>query len=208
MSVLFNMLSRLAWRRKWQPTPVFLPGESQGQRSLVGCCPWGHKESDAAARTHFLFLYSTPPCHSNYNSSFSSLLRSLHWIPNYYLSLCAQSCLTLCGPMDGSSPSSSVHGILQARALEWVAISFSRGFSQSRDWTCVSCLSCIGRWVLYWLHPLEALIMAPKNDLYCLLCLSDLSAGPGHGQLQALWGLGPPYSSLHSDDLTCYFFDQ
>ena len=33
-------------RRKWQPTPVFLPGESHGQRSLVGCCPWGRKESD------------------------------------------------------------------------------------------------------------------------------------------------------------------
>src|SRR5574337_667998 len=34
------------WRRKWQPTPVFLPGESQGQRSLVGCCLWGRTESD------------------------------------------------------------------------------------------------------------------------------------------------------------------
>ena len=34
------------WRRKWQPTPVFLPGESQGQRSLVGCRLWGHTESD------------------------------------------------------------------------------------------------------------------------------------------------------------------
>ena len=34
------------WRREWQPTPVFLPGESQGQRSLVGCSPWGGKESD------------------------------------------------------------------------------------------------------------------------------------------------------------------
>ena len=34
------------WRRKWQPTPVFLPGESHGQRSLVGCCPWGRTESD------------------------------------------------------------------------------------------------------------------------------------------------------------------
>ena len=32
-------------RRKWQPTPVFLPGESCGQGSLVGCCPWGHAES-------------------------------------------------------------------------------------------------------------------------------------------------------------------
>ena len=34
------------WRRKWQPTPVFLPGESQGQRSLVGCHLWGRTESD------------------------------------------------------------------------------------------------------------------------------------------------------------------
>ena len=34
------------WRRKWQPTPVFFPGESQGQGSLVGCCPWGRTESD------------------------------------------------------------------------------------------------------------------------------------------------------------------
>ena len=34
------------WRRKWQPTPIFLPGESQGQGSLVGCRLWGHTESD------------------------------------------------------------------------------------------------------------------------------------------------------------------
>ena len=34
------------WRRKWQPAPVFLPGKSRGQRSLVGYSPWGHKELD------------------------------------------------------------------------------------------------------------------------------------------------------------------
>ena len=39
------------WRRKWQPTPVFLPGESQGRRSLVGCCLWGHTESDMTEAT-------------------------------------------------------------------------------------------------------------------------------------------------------------
>ena len=39
------------WRRKWQPTPVFLPGESQGQRSLVGCRLWGHAESDTTEVT-------------------------------------------------------------------------------------------------------------------------------------------------------------
>ena len=49
--------------------------------------------------------------------------------------LVAQSCLTLCNPMNYSLPASSVHGILQARILEWVAIPFSRGSSQSRDQT-------------------------------------------------------------------------
>ena len=52
-----------------------------------------------------------------------------------------QSCLTLCDPMDCSQPGSSVHGILQARILEWVAISFSRGSSQPRGWTQVSCIA-------------------------------------------------------------------
>ena len=51
-----------------------------------------------------------------------------------------QSCPTLCDPMDCSLPGSSLHGILQARVLEWVAISFSRGSSQSRDRTWVSCI--------------------------------------------------------------------
>ena len=39
-------LAKIPWRRAWQPTPVFLPGESHGQRSLVGYSPWGRKESD------------------------------------------------------------------------------------------------------------------------------------------------------------------
>jgi len=56
---------------------------------------------------------------------------------------------TLCDPMDCSPPGSSVHGILQARILEWVAISSSRGSSQPRDWTWVSCVSCTGRQILY-----------------------------------------------------------
>ena len=41
----------ISWRRKWQPTPVFLPGESHGQRSLVGCCPWGCTESNTIEAT-------------------------------------------------------------------------------------------------------------------------------------------------------------
>ena len=57
----------------------------------------------------------------------------------------AQSCPTLCDPMDHSLPGSSVHGIPQARILEWVAISSSRGSSWPRDRTQVSCGLCFGR---------------------------------------------------------------
>ena len=50
-----------------------------------------------------------------------------------------QSCPTLCDPVDCSPPGASVHGILQARILEWAAMSSSRGSSRPRDRTCVSC---------------------------------------------------------------------
>ena len=63
--------------------------------------------------------------------------------------MCPQSCLTLCNPMDCNPPGSSVYGIFQARILEWVAISYSVGSSQPRDQTHVSCVSCIGRQILY-----------------------------------------------------------
>ena len=62
--------------------------------------------------------------------------------------LVAQSCPTLCDPMDCSPPGSSVHGILQARILEWVAMPSSRGSSQARDRTRVSCLA--GRFLTIW----------------------------------------------------------
>ena len=114
-----SLFTFMHWRRKWQPTPVFLPGESQGQRILVGCHLWGltvrHNWSYLAAAAAKLFQLS----------------------------------LTLCDPMDCSPPGSSVHGILQVRILEWVAISPSRGSSWARDRTWVSDVSCIGRWVLY-----------------------------------------------------------
>ena len=77
-----------------------------------------------------------------------------HWatweVPFWYESEgeVAQSCLTLCNPMDCSLPGSSVHGIFQTRILEWVAISFFRRSSQPRDQTQVSCIA--GRFLYHW----------------------------------------------------------
>ena len=60
-----------------------------------------------------------------------------------------QSCPTLGDPMNCSLPGSSVHGIPQARILQWVALPSSKGSSQLRDQTHLSCVSCTGEWVLY-----------------------------------------------------------
>ena len=48
---LLSLFTLMHWRRTWQPTPVFFPGESQGQRSQVGCCLWGRTGSDTTEAT-------------------------------------------------------------------------------------------------------------------------------------------------------------
>ena len=88
-----SLFTFMHWRRQWQPTPVFLPGESQGRGSLVGSL---HDWSDLAA----------------------------------------------------AAADSTVHGIFQARILDWVAFPFSRGFSQPRDRTQVFCIA--GRFFTSW----------------------------------------------------------
>ena len=103
---------------------------------------------------------------SNYNISVglfldcSVLLTDMAFLGQYcivlitiilYVCMCVlvtQSCLTLCDPTDCSLPGFSVHGILQAAILEWIAIPFSRGTSQPRDRTLVSCIT--GRFFTIW----------------------------------------------------------
>ena len=60
-----SLFTFMHWRRKWQPTPVFLPGESQGQGSLVGCCLWDCTESDTteATATYHILIRSSPAGH-------------------------------------------------------------------------------------------------------------------------------------------------
>ena len=86
----------------------------------------------------------------NYNSRSSILYVAENVI--FQLCLCVlplQLYLTLCDPMNYGPPGSSVHGILQARILEWVAMPSSRGSSWHGNWTCVSHVSCTRRQVLY-----------------------------------------------------------
>ena len=95
-------------------------------------CPWNSPGKIIGVGSHFLFQGIFP------SQGLSPGLLHCRWIL-YQLShkkvkvLVAPLCLTLCDPVDCSPPSSSVHGISQARILEWVAISFSRGSYRPRD---------------------------------------------------------------------------
>ena len=74
-------------------------------------------------------------------SLLSSFLRVAIHISILKIAGCSVAQLSLCGPMDCSPPGSSIHGILQARILEWVATYYSRASSQPKDWTHVFCIA-------------------------------------------------------------------
>ena len=79
----------------------------------------------------------------------------------------------LCNPMDCSLPSSSIHGILQARNLEWVAISFSRRSSQPRDWTQVSCI--VGRRFPVWATRGRRRTCKTEDSAYFTQCSREIN---------------------------------
>ena len=143
---------KIPWRSKWQPTPIFFPGRLHRQRSLASTVHGGHRESDMTEwATHTLGIYSFYNAAVNSISFYALIPNHLMQIYKNIIDFCtlilylavlcfvAQSWQTHCDPMDCSPPGSSVHGILQARMLEWVDIPFSRGSSQPRDCTQVSC---------------------------------------------------------------------
>ena len=126
-----------------------------------------------------------------------------------YCCYCVQSCLTLCHPMDCSLPGSSVHGIFQARILEWVAISFSRGSSRPRNLISISCISCIGRQILFPLCQLG--IYAYIYFTICIYTKSSSSLkqlGCVCYSLSGVWLFVIPWTVAHQAPLSVEFSRQ
>ena len=110
-------VGKMPWRRKGQPTPVFLPRKFHGQRSLAGYKSIGSQR----VRHNWACTHMQKPTRP-------SLIKQTSIISAAAAAKSLQSCLTLCDPIDGSPPGSPVPGILQARTLEWDAISFSNAW--------------------------------------------------------------------------------
>ena len=110
LSSNFCLTTSLQWRRQWQPTPVLLSGKSHGQRSLVGCSPWGPKESDMTERLHFPFSLSGIG-EGNGNPLHCS------WLEN---------------PRDGGAWWAAIYGVAQSRTQ-------LKGLSSSSSSTVLKC---------------------------------------------------------------------
>ena len=165
-------MSDSVWPHRRQPTRLPHPWDSPGKNTTVGChfllqCMKVKMKVKSLSRVWLLATpgteaYQAPPTmgfsRQEYGSGVPLEMSAIKGAGKcgflFWVAVCAcilsllQSCRTLCDPMDCNLPGSSVHGILQARILEWVAISFSRGSSQPRDRTCISCIA--GRFFTIW----------------------------------------------------------
>ena len=113
------MASPILWTWVWTEQVL---GDGEGQESLACFSPWAHKDLDTTERLNSnKNIYMWQPCVC---------------MLSYF------SCVWLCHPMDCIQPGSSIHGIILARILKWVAMPFSKVSAQSKDQTHVSCSSC------------------------------------------------------------------
>ena len=107
-----KVASEMDQRRKWRPTPVLLPGKSHGRRSLVGCSPWGRKESDTNERLHFHFSLS---CTGEGNGN-------------------PLQCSCLENPMDGGAWRATIYGVPQSRTrLKRLSSSSRNGWKSTAE---------------------------------------------------------------------------
>ena len=122
-----TQVRKLPWRRKGHPTPLLLPGK----------IPWTEEPGGLQRVRHDWAMITQYTVIQQSHCNTMTLWREV-----------AQSCPTLCDPMDCSLSGFTVHGIFQARVLEWIAIFFSRGSSQHRNRTRVSLIAgrCFTGW--------------------------------------------------------------
>ena len=144
--ISLSLFTFMHWRRKWQPTPVFFPGESQGWGSLVGCRLWGHTESDMTEVTlHGPNIPGSYAILLFIASDFASITNQLHswvlflfWLHLFILSGVISPLIssTILGASQPEElifqcpiflPFHTVPGVLKARILKWFAIPFSSG---------------------------------------------------------------------------------
>ena len=135
------------------PMDCSLPGSSvhgifQAEVLEWGAISFSLSSLNCPLKNPFLLFLSYLPSASSFPFPFPDFLFSFFLL----LAVCMLShlsCVQLCELIDCSLPGFSVHGMSQAKILEWVAISSSRGSSQPRSRTCISYSSCIDGWVLY-----------------------------------------------------------
>ena len=151
----------MKWRRQWHPTPVLLPGKSHGWRSLVGCSPWGGKESDMTEWLHFHFSLS---CIGEGNGN-------------------PLQCSCLENPRDRGAWWAAIYGVTQSWTwLKWLSSSSStyekEGFpgGASDKETNYQCRRQ-ETWSLSWKHPLEEGMATPSSILAWRIPLIEKPGG-------------------------------
>ena len=148
---------KIPWRRKWQSTPVFLPGKSHGQRSLVGYSSWGRKESDTTERLHFTSLH---------------LLSFLNGSNNFLciLSVTAAVSLLMRISLTARLQRGQSHCSISQSSFRFFC-SFSK-FVSVLPFMC-SFMSCLSSFAFVLFFPIK--MQAPQSHKTCLASLSFLS---------------------------------
>ena len=153
-------VGKIPWRKEWQSTPVFWPGQFHGQRSLAGCSPWGHKESDMTEQKKVQKPqregkrvwrdWRDEVCQGSSKGDFKKQNKKedMRWDAEKLRCCSMRSESESDSVVSHSLRPHSVHGILQARIVEWVSFPFSRGTSQPREWAQIS--HTAGRFFTNW----------------------------------------------------------
>ena len=184
------MCEKLSWQHRWGDTGVgparaqgLSLGSGRGSRKpwvsvgVATCLPWpvsspllGDLTSFKADQTLGSFLGAFRRLWLDVGGAGAgTLMGTLPLLASVLACLEGVCLIAHCDPKYCSLPESYVYRILQARILEWVATSYSRGSSRPRGQTHVSCVSCIGRWVLYLLSHWEALASQERGIDKCII---------------------------------------